>query len=59
MTKVLISADGVNWFSASEDFTFFKSPSFSGVDNRLLPLIGKEYIKVLGSDFYNTGSSTG
>ena len=53
--KINISVDGVNKYSSTSDFTFIKTPSFTGVDTLSIPLTSKAYITVQGTDFYNTG----
>jgi len=54
---VSISIDGANWYEAEQVVTFIATPTFIGVDSQIIPLQGKEYISVLGTNFYDSGTS--
>jgi hypothetical protein len=54
--KMKVSIDGLNWFESDQTFTLFAIPTFTGVDSLKIPLLGKPYIKVIGTNFYNSGS---
>ena len=49
-----ISPYGLFWFSSYEGFTFFTPPAFTGVDNFLIPSSRKDYIKIFGTNLYNS-----
>ena len=53
--SIQISVDGVHWYSSEQSITFFQTPTFTGVDSTLIPLKGREYIVVSGTNFYNSG----
>ena len=59
ITQVLISPDGLFWFSSLESFTFFTLPTFTGVDNLQISPSGKYYITDFGTNFYNSSNILG
>ena len=52
--KIQVSVDNQYWYESEQDFVFYAIPTFTGVDNLLLPLFGRKYIAITGTNFYNT-----
>ena len=53
---VKVSVDNQHWYESEQYITFFSPPTFTGVDNTDLPLFGRSYIEVVGTNFYDTGN---
>lgn len=53
-----VSVDQNFWYESEQNFVFFQTPTFSGVDVSILPLFGRDYITIQGTDFIDTGDLT-
>jgi hypothetical protein len=56
IVKIYVSVDNLHWYESEQSFTFVSTPTFTGVDNSKMPLFGKSYIKIIGTNFFNTGN---